>query len=102
MPVCCAAHMISPMTTMGALVAEHADQQPEPARGRGADMWWALPGALVALAIFLVARDGLVDDAYITLSYARNVAEHLHWGMIPAEESNTATSPLNVLMLAAA
>ena len=36
-----------------------------------------------AVAVFFVARNGLVDDAYITLSYVRNVAEHLHWGMIP-------------------
>lgn len=49
-----------------------------------------------------VAHRGLIDDAYITLSYARNVAEHLHWGMIPTEESNTATSPLNVILLAMA
>lgn len=67
-----------------------------------ADLWWAVPGALVAAALFFVAHRGLVDDAYITLTYARNVAEHLHWGMIPAEESNTATSPLNVIMLAIA
>jgi hypothetical protein len=75
---------------------------PEPARRRGADLWWALPGALVGAVVFYIAHRGLVDDAYITLSYARNVAEHLHWGMIPAEESNTATSPLNVIMLAVA
>ena len=68
----------------------------------GADLWWAVPAALVAVAVFFVARNGLVDDAYITLSYVRNVAEHLHWGMIPAEESNTATLPLNVMMLTAA
>ncbi len=66
------------------------------------DMRWAVPGALVAVVVFYVAHRGLVDDAYITLSYARNVAEHLHWGMIPAAESNTATSPLNVIMIAAA
>ena len=37
---------------------------------------------------------------YITLSYARNVAEHLHWGIVRGEASNTATSPLNVMVLA--
>lgn len=82
-------------TTLGA-------PQPEPAQRRGVDLWWAVPGALVGAVVFYIAHRGLVDDAYITLSYARNVAEHLHWGMIPAEESNTATSPLNVIMLAAA
>ncbi len=66
------------------------------------DLWWALPGALVGAFVMYVAHRGLIDDAYITLSYARNVAEHLHWGMIPTEESNTATSPLNVMLLALA
>jgi hypothetical protein len=66
------------------------------------DLWWALPGALAGAVVMFVAHRGLIDDAYITLSYARNVAEHLHWGMIPTEESNTATSPLNVILLAVA
>jgi hypothetical protein len=90
------------MTKLQEVAADHVDQQPEPQRRRGADLWWAIPGALIAAAVFFAARKGLVDDAYITLSYVRNVAEHLHWGMIPAEESNTATSPLNVMMMAAA
>ena len=90
------------MTKMPELAAEHVNEQPVPSPRRGTDLWWAIAGALVAAAVFVVARNGLVDDAYITLSYARNVAEHLHWGMIPAEESNTATSPLNVMMLAVA
>src|SRR5689334_6108946 len=89
------------MTKTAELADDHVNQLSELTR-RGTDLRWAIPGALIAAAVFVVARDGLVDDAYITLSYARNVAEHLHWGMIPAEESNTATSPLNVLMLAAA
>lgn len=64
---------------------------------------WLLPAlaGLGGLAAFLLTRDGLVDDAYITLSYARNVAFGLHWGLIPDEVANTATSPLNVLLLAA-
>ena len=66
------------------------------------DLWWAVPGALVGAIVMFIANRGLIDDAYITLSYARNVAEHLHWGMIPTEESNTATSPLNVILLAVA
>ena len=90
------------MTKMAELDDEPVDRLPAQARRRRADLWWAIPGALIAAAVFYVARNGLVDDAYITLSYARNVAEHLHWGMIPAEESNTATSPLNVMLLAAA
>jgi hypothetical protein len=61
-----------------------------------------VPGALVGALVIYAAQRGLIDDAYMTLGYARNVAERLHWGLIPTEESNTATSPLNVIMLAAA
>ena len=68
-------------------------------RRRGGDLWWAIPGAIVGFAVMYVAHRGLIDDAYITLSYVNNVAGHLHWGMIPTEESNTATSPLNVILL---
>ena len=60
---------------------------------------WAVPGALVGALVVYAAQRGLIDDAYITLSYVRNVAEHLHWGLIPTEESNTATSPLNIILL---
>ncbi len=88
------------MTDLQETAAAPADRLPDPERRRGQNLWWALPGALVGTVMFYVAHCGLVDDAYITLSYARNVAEHLHWGMIPAEESNTATSPLNVILLA--
>lgn len=55
--------------------------------------------ALIAAVVFWFARATLVDDAYITLDYARNLAFHLHWGLIPAVTANTATSPLNVLLL---
>lgn len=90
------------MTELEELAAVPADRQPESERRQRTNLWWALPGALVGAVMFYIAHRGLVDDAYITLSYARNVAEHLHWGMIPAEESNTATSPLNVALLAIA
>jgi len=72
-----------------------------PAR-RGADLWWGLPGAAVGALVIWAAHRGLIDDAYITLDYVRNVASDLHWGLIPTEESNAATSPLNVLMLSLA
>jgi hypothetical protein len=58
--------------------------------------------ALIAAATFLyvlVLRRHLIDDAYITLCYARNLAEHLHWGIISSRTANTATSALNVLLL---
>ena len=60
-----------------------------------------LLGAVLGGALSWVASDGLTDDTYITLSYARNVAEHAHWGLTPGMTSNAATSPLNVLLLAA-
>jgi hypothetical protein len=63
----------------------------------------ALPTAFVAAAaalIFgLILRRHLLDDVYITLSYARNLAEHFHWGIVSGQVSNTATSPLNVMAL---
>jgi hypothetical protein len=55
---------------------------------------------LVAAGVFVVARNAIVDDAYITLSYARNLAFHLHWGLTAQETSNTQTSPLNAITLA--
>lgn len=48
--------------------------------------------------MFLLIRTSIVDDAYITLSYARNFGLHLHWGLTPGHTANTATSPLNVLV----
>lgn len=56
--------------------------------------------ALAAL-LFWLLHEALIDDAYITLTYARNLAFHLHWGLLPDQVSNTATSPLNVLVLGA-
>ncbi|WP_328456000.1 hypothetical protein [Amycolatopsis sp. NBC_00438] len=63
---------------------------------------WVLPVAVAAgsALVFAAVRPHLIDDTFITLSYARNVAFHGHWGLITAETSNTATSPLNVLLLA--
>ncbi|GAB3504018.1 hypothetical protein FB471_3957 [Amycolatopsis cihanbeyliensis] len=56
--------------------------------------------ALFSTAAFLVVRTHLIDDTYITLAYAENLAFHGHWGLIDEGTSNTATSPLNVLLLA--
>lgn len=71
-------------------------------RRRGGTLWWGLPGAVVGAFVVWVAHDGLIDDAYITLGYVQNLTSHLHWGLIPTETANTATSPLNVLLLALA
>ncbi|MDD7966359.1 hypothetical protein [Actinomycetospora lemnae] len=66
----------------------------------GSSAWAWLP-VLVAVLVFLAARQSLIDDAYITLSYARTLAEHGEWGLVPGIPSNTQTSPLNVLLVAA-
>jgi hypothetical protein len=59
-----------------------------------------IAGAALAMSvIFLLVKDSLIDDAYISLAYARNFALHLHWGLIADETSNTVTSPLNALLL---
>ncbi len=57
--------------------------------------------ALLAAGIFVVVKDSLIDDAYITLSYAKNLAVHGEWGLVPGMQANSATSPLNVLLLGA-
>jgi hypothetical protein len=56
---------------------------------------------VLAAATFVLLRTALVDDAYITLAYARNVALHGTWGLLSDVTSNTATSPLWVLLLSA-
>src|SRR5690348_3447105 len=66
-------------------------------RGR----WLLVFGAVLAAALFLVVRGSLTDDGYITLAYAKNLAVHGEWGIIPGSPANSATSPLNVLLLAA-
>lgn len=57
-------------------------------------------GGLLGAFVFLLARDVLIDDSYITLAYARTFAVHGVWGMQPQLPGNAATSPLNVLLLA--
>ncbi|WP_018331711.1 hypothetical protein [Actinomycetospora chiangmaiensis] len=84
-----------------------ADDAPPPAaaaRARPrvpAEVLAALAGAAAGVALFLLAYRGMPDDTYITLDYARNLAEHGHWGLTPFRDSNSATSPLNVWLLAA-
>ena len=57
--------------------------------------------AVAATAVFLLVSRALIDDAYITMAYARNLGLHLHWGLIADETANSATSPLNVVALGA-
>jgi hypothetical protein len=70
----------------------------------GVDRWVTqvcIAAGVAATLLFWLAHRSVIDDAYITMSYARNLAFHFHWGLIPGEPSNSATSPLNVLLLAA-
>lgn len=73
----------------------------EPASARPARVW-VMPAvvALLSVAVFALIQRHMIDDTFITLSYARNLAFHGHWGLIELGTSNTATSPLNVLVLA--
>ncbi len=78
-------------------------------RYRSSSRWMAvtLSGvvavAVVAALYLYVAsfRFTLIDDAYIQLQFARNLVEHQTWGFLPGRIANTATSPLNVLVMAA-
>lgn len=72
------------------------------ARARVGVPVWPLVVGVVSGAVFWVVHGALIDDSYITLSYARNLALQGHWGLIGAEVSNSATAPLNVLVLATA
>ena len=59
----------------------------------------AAVGALVGACVFAVVGRAMVDDAYITLAYARTLGLYGEWGVYPGVPANTATSPLNVLVL---
>lgn len=65
------------------------------------DRWLPFGVAGVSAVVFLLAGRHLVDDAYVTLSYARNLALHGHWGLVEQGTANTATSPLHVFAIAA-
>lgn len=74
-----------------------------PAREFNGDVasWCAAAGgALAGALLFLVAHRGILDDGYITLSYAKTLAFHGSWGLTEFRTANTATSPLNVWLLA--
>lgn len=61
----------------------------------------AASGAVVAAVLFWVVSGSLTDDAYISLSAARNLAVHGEWAIVHGLTANTSTSPLNVLVLGA-
>lgn len=62
--------------------------------------WLPAAAAVVSALTFLAAKNSLTDDGYITLDYARNLAVHGEWALIPGHPANTATSPLHVALLA--
>ncbi|MFD9662740.1 hypothetical protein ACFWAY_14090 [Rhodococcus sp. NPDC059968] len=61
----------------------------------------AASGAVVAAVLFWIVSGSLTDDAYISLSAARNLAVHGEWAIVHGLTANTSTSPLNVLVLGA-
>jgi len=85
-----------------ARIGGRAGQAQVPARTEwDVTSWWAAGGGAVAGALlFLVAHRGILDDGYIALSYARTLALHGSWGLTEFRTANTATSPLNVWLLA--
>src|SRR4051794_27623484 len=56
---------------------------------------------VAAAVMYWAVQYSLIDDAYITLAYAKQLAFHGNWGMVPDYSANSATSPLNVLLIAA-
>ncbi|HWD05191.1 MAG TPA: hypothetical protein VG674_22365 [Amycolatopsis sp.] len=61
--------------------------------------WLPWAAALLGLLSFLLVRESLTDDGYITLAYAKNLAVHGEWALVPGTTANSATSPLDVLLL---
>ena len=93
----------SARATMGAADGgDGPDRDAWSGHGQRRTAWLCGGAALLAAGLFWLVRGALVDDAYITLSYARNLATRFHWGLIAAEPANAATSPLNVLLLGGA
>jgi hypothetical protein len=60
----------------------------------------ALALAAIAAYVFFL-RLPLIDDAHIAMCYARTLVTSGTWGMFPGHWANAATSPLNVMALAA-
>lgn len=59
--------------------------------------WFPL-GVFLFLYLYLF-RNALVDDAFIYLSYVKTFLKSGTWGFFPGYITNTATSPLNVILL---
>jgi hypothetical protein len=61
----------------------------------------ALIGAVAGVVVCWLMQRAFSDDALITVSYARTLAESGTWGVFPGITANTQTSPLNAWLLAA-
>lgn len=53
---------------------------------------------LATACVLYVMQDAIIDDAFINLGYIKTMSHHFEWGMLPGIPSNTATSPLNVIV----
>lgn len=79
---------------------EHDEPTPQRVPMWLRDGWPVAFGAAVGSGLFWLARPALSDDAYISMSFARNLAEHGEWALVTGIPANTATSALNALLLA--
>jgi hypothetical protein len=78
-----------------------ATEQPRTAPGRRDPAIGALLGAVIGVVVCWLMQRAFGDDALITVSYARTLAESGTWGVFPGITANTQTSPLNAWLLAA-
>lgn len=59
---------------------------------------WLFSGIFLFFYLNLF-RNALIDDAFITLRYVKTLLTSGTWGFFPGVVTNSATSPLNVLLL---
>lgn len=60
--------------------------------------FWLLLAIILYLYLMLF-RDALIDDTFITLNYVKTLTTSGTWGFYPVQTTNSATSPLNILLL---
>ena len=56
-------------------------------------------GAALGAAVFWLMHRVMTDDAYIAMGFARQLGMNGTWGMVDGLASNSATSPLSILLL---
>lgn len=84
---------------MAVSVDDRTDVEVAPRRDSRTRLLVAAVGAVLGAAVFWLMHRVPVDDAFIAMDYARQVGLHGNWGMVDGLASNTATSPLSVLLL---